>query len=155
MDSTQKAKYIIKNNDFMVLSTADSSGKPWVSPVSFVYDDDYNLYWVSYKEALHSKNIELRPEVAIVIFGQLPGAMGGVYIDAKAEVLEDTAHLQTVIDLFKERRPQPTRFVTNSLADVTGDAVSRMYQAKPLNIWKRSDSMVNGQAITVREPIFL
>jgi nitroimidazol reductase NimA-like FMN-containing flavoprotein (pyridoxamine 5'-phosphate oxidase superfamily) len=155
MDPTQKARYIIENNNFMVLSTADSTGKPWVSPVGFVYDDNYNLYWVSYKEAIHSKNIEQRPEVAIVIFGQVAGAMDGVYVDAKAEVVEDADHLQTIIDLFKERRPQPTRFVTESLSDITGDAVWRMYQAKPLHVWKRADSVVNGQAITVREPISL
>jgi nitroimidazol reductase NimA-like FMN-containing flavoprotein (pyridoxamine 5'-phosphate oxidase superfamily) len=156
MNSVEKAKYVIENNNFMVISTADNSGKPWISPVGFVYDDNYNLYWVSYKEALHSKNINTRPEIAIVIFGQMPeGGFDGVYIDAKAAVLENEAEILLGIDLFKVRRPQPSRFETKSVREVTGDSAWRMYKAVPIDISKRADDVMGGQAITVREAIQL
>ena len=156
MNSVEKAKYIIKNNNFMVISTSDNLGKPWISPVGFVYDDSYNLYWVSYKEALHSKNIRARSEVAIVIFGQMPERdFDGVYVDAKASELEDEAEIQSVIDLFKTRRPQPTKFETKSVQEVTGDAAWRMYKATPLGYSKRSNDVAAGQAITVREAVQL
>ena len=154
MNSLEKAKYIIENNDFMVISTADGMGKPWISPVGFVYDDSYSLYWVSYKEALHSKNIKIRPEVAIVIFGQMPeGDFDGVYIDAEAHELDNEVDIQLGIDLFAARRPQPSKFVTQSISDVIANAAWRMYKAIPVEISKRSDDVVNGQAITVREII--
>ena len=152
MNSEEKAIYIIAHNQFMVISTADSAGKPWVSPVGFVYDDDYNLYWVSSKDALHSTNIKARPEVAIVIYGQMPkGNMDGVYVDAAACELTDLDEIQHAIDLFAIRRPQPDRFATHSTADVTGQANWRMYKATVTQYSKRSDSTANGQAITVRE----
>lgn len=154
MNSAEKAKYIIENNNFMVISTADASGKPWVSPVGFVYDDDYNLYWVSYKDALHSNNIKNRTEIAIVIFGQMPeGDFDGVYIDATAIELDDESELLLGTDLFKARRPQSSRFETKSSRDVTDDAPWRMYKATPIEISKRSDDIANGQAITVREVV--
>lgn len=153
MNSAQKAKYIIENNIFMVIATADSSGKPWVSPVGFTFDDKYNLYWVSYKNALHSKNIKSRPEVAITIFGQMPDkAFDGVYIDAKAVELEDKDEIEFAIKVFA-KRPQSSKFTTTSVADVVGDAAWRMYQAIPVEISKRADDVANGQAITVREPV--
>lgn len=156
MNSVEKAKYIIENNNFMVISTADGSGKPWVSPVGFVYDDKYNLYWVSYKEALHSKNIRNRPEIAIVIFGQLPeGGFDGVYIDATASELDDEAAIRLGINLFKTRRPQPPKFQTKSLQEVTGSAAWRMYRAIPMAVSKRADDLRGGQSITVRETIQL
>lgn len=154
MNSSEKTKYILENNNFMVISTADTSGKPWVSPVGFVYDDSYNLYWVSSKQALHSKNITSRPEVAIVIFGQMPERdFDGVYIDARAIVLEAEVEIQAAIDLFTARRPQPAKFAVQSISDVTGDAAWRMYKASPIEISKRSNSTAHNQAISVREII--
>ena len=154
MTSIEKARYVIESNNFMTIASADESGKPWVSPVGFVYDQHYNFYWVSSKEALHSKNIAQRPEVGISIFGQMPsGSYDGVYIDAEAAVLNDDNEILFVIELFKKQRPQPARFETNSISDVTGDATWRMYKATPKQITNRSDTILNGQAITVREAI--
>lgn len=155
MDATQAVKYLVEHSKHMVIATAGASGKPWISPVGFTYDDAYNLYWVSYKGALHSQNIANRPEVAIVIFGPLPsGAFDGVYIDATASELKDEAELQAAIACFA-RRPQPDKFTTKSSADVTGEAAWRMYKAVPIKISKRSDASIGGQAITTREPIEL
>jgi nitroimidazol reductase NimA-like FMN-containing flavoprotein (pyridoxamine 5'-phosphate oxidase superfamily) len=154
MNSAEKAQYIFENNNFMVLSTADDTGKPWMSPVGFAYDNDHSLYWVSYKEALHSKNIRNRPEVAVVIFGEMPeGNLDGVYIDGTAVELDDEVEIQKGIDLFVKQNPQPSKFVTSSVKDVIDDAAWRMYKVTPVEISKRSDDVINGQAVTVREPI--
>lgn len=140
----------------MVISSADSSGKPWVSPVGFAYDDNFNFYWISNKAALHSKNISIRPEVAIVIFGKMPeGDFDGVYIDAKAYELVDELEIKSTIDLFNATRPQSSKFSANSIEDVTGEAAWRMYKAKPIEFSKRADDTVNGQAITIRKKVQL
>lgn len=156
MDSVSKAKYIIENNDNMTISSADASGKPWVSPVGFAYDDNYNLYWVSYKDSLHSNNIASRAEIAIVIFGQMPeGNIDGVYIDATAIELRDENEIEKGIRIFRVQRQQPSKFETRSIEDVTVDAAWRMYKATPVEISKRLDDTINGQAVTIREAIQL
>jgi nitroimidazol reductase NimA-like FMN-containing flavoprotein (pyridoxamine 5'-phosphate oxidase superfamily) len=156
MNSIEKSKYIIENNNLMVISTANADGKPWISPVAFAYDESYNFYWVSSKDALHSDNVRNRPEVAIVIYGQMPdGGPDGVYVDAKASELVDLVEIQKGIQLFAEQRPQPAHFAAQSPADVTGDAAWRMYRAVPIEISKRANSVSNGQTITIRELVQL
>lgn len=156
MNSIEKARYLIENNKLMVISSADADGKPWISPVAFAYDESYSLYWVSSKDALHSNNVRNRPEVAIVIYGQIPEiGIDGVYVDAKATELIDETEIQKGIELFAEQSPQPAHFAAQSPADVTGDAAWRMYKAVPIEISKRADSVSNGQAITVREVVKL
>ncbi len=68
MDYTKKAKEIIENNIYCTVATSTKDGKPWISPVFFGYDENYNIYWVSDKNAKHSELIRNNPSVAIVIF---------------------------------------------------------------------------------------
>ncbi len=153
MNSLQKAKYLIENNEHMTIATADTLGKPWVSPVFFMHDDKYNLYWVSNKDALHSQNIKTRSEIAIVIFGQLQdNGVDGVYIDAIASELQDDIEINEAIRILA-KRPQPTKFTIQSIVDVTGNAVWRIYKAIPIAVSKRADATIKGQAVTVRESI--
>ncbi len=156
MNSAEQAKQLIHDTIFMTIATADEMGKPHSSPVGFAYDGAYNLYWVSAKDAVHSENIRVQPEVYISILGSTPeGGFDGVYIDARASELSDPAEVEQVITLFKETRKQPPHFVTHSVADVTGAAVWRMYKATPIEVFKRADAERNGQAVTVREKIEL
>lgn len=140
----------------MVLSTANIKSKPWVSPVFYVYDETFSFYWVSSKDAVHSKNIRRNPQVAIVIFGTVPpnGAIDAVYIDAQATELEEPSDIQLAIELLSQRA-QPDKFTIKSLSDVTDSATWRIYVAKAKAVYKRSDTIdqASGQAITVREPI--
>ena len=149
------ANWLLENLVHMVLSTADEEGKPWISPVFFVHDDDLNLYWVSDMEALHSRNVRTRPDVAIVVFGKVPsGEIEALYVDATAHELEPGDELERGIATFKKREQAP-KFTTNSAADVTGDACWRMYKAVPKGWSKRADGTDErtGQATTVRVPV--
>jgi Pyridoxamine 5'-phosphate oxidase len=42
---------IIDSSLYMVIATADESGRPWASPVYFAVEDYRNFYWVSSLEA--------------------------------------------------------------------------------------------------------
>lgn len=154
MNSIEKVKHLIKKNDHMTIATANESGKPWISPVFFAPDKNFNLYWVSSRNALHSQNVRVRPEVAIVIFGSVPpnGGLDGVYIDAIAKELEDEHEVHLAMAALLER-PQPPKFTIRSIIDVIDNAIWRIYKAKPINISKRADDVEDGQAITVREMI--
>jgi len=158
MDITQKVKYLIENNRHMVIATANNAGKPWVSPVFYVYDKNFNLYWVSSKEAKHSENIKMNSSIAIVIIGESPSKKGidGVYIEAEGVELADSIDLQSAVGLFLLYK-QPDKFMIKSASDVTGNASWRIYKAIPQKIYKRAEIIdkSSNQTITVREEVKL
>jgi nitroimidazol reductase NimA-like FMN-containing flavoprotein (pyridoxamine 5'-phosphate oxidase superfamily) len=86
-DPPALARSIIEANRYLTLATADQDGLPWASPVWFASADLREFFWVSSPEAQHSRNIAVRPEVAVVIFDSgLPIGTGrGVYLSARAE----------------------------------------------------------------------
>jgi uncharacterized protein YhbP (UPF0306 family) len=158
MNSFQKVAYLLENNEHMVVSTADKFGKPcWVSPVFYVYDDDYNLYWVSAKDTLHSKNIRENKRVAIVIFGPLStGESDGVYFDALVKELKIEAEINDAIKIL-HRRTQPKKYMVSSSNEVKDDAAWRIYKARPKQIFKRLTitDTASGQVVNKREKISL
>jgi Pyridoxamine 5'-phosphate oxidase len=81
------ARAIIDTSLYLVLATADGTGRPWSSPVYFAPDGYAEFFWVSAAEATHSRNIAARPQIGIVIFdSHAPIGTGqGVYISAVAE----------------------------------------------------------------------
>jgi nitroimidazol reductase NimA-like FMN-containing flavoprotein (pyridoxamine 5'-phosphate oxidase superfamily) len=84
------ARSIIYRNRFMTLATADAEGLPWASPVWYAPKDPRELFWVSSPDARHSRNIEVRPQVAIVIFdSHLAGGWESLYMSAVAEQVEE------------------------------------------------------------------
>ena len=85
-DLAELARSTLASNRFMVLGTVDSSGRPRVSPVWFSLVDHHDLYWLSSPDAHHSRNIEERPEVSIVVFDSKadPHTGQAVYLEATA-----------------------------------------------------------------------
>jgi len=156
-EASRKARRLIEDTRYMTIATADISGKPWNSPVFFVCDERFTLYWVSFIDAVHSINIRVRPQVAITILGTSPDHYGdGVYIDAEAVELNDVCEAERAIEVLR-KRPQETKFTVNSSADVLGTAVWRVYKAIPKEVYKRSDEdvVVEGQYITTRVKVLL
>jgi hypothetical protein len=78
---------LIAENRYMVLSTADPSGRPWASPVWFAPDGEDGFLWISRPDTRHSLNIAERPEIAIVIFdsSKPPAERQALYVEAVAE----------------------------------------------------------------------
>ena len=85
------ARRVLDDNRYMTIATADEDGSPWVTPVYFAPDAYKRFYWVSEPDARHSRNLERRPEVGIVVFdSQVPiGAAEAVYISARARSVGD------------------------------------------------------------------
>ena len=59
----QLVKEVLDKGHLMSLATADDGGV-WVSDVIYVYDDDFNIYWISDPDARHSQAILKNPRVA-------------------------------------------------------------------------------------------
>jgi nitroimidazol reductase NimA-like FMN-containing flavoprotein (pyridoxamine 5'-phosphate oxidase superfamily) len=120
------AASIVDSNRFMTLATADAGGLPWASPVWFAPSEYRHFYWVSSPQARHSRNLRVRPELAIVIFdSHEAGGWKALYLSAVAEELDE---VEEGIAIFSRRSvaqglPEWTR------DDVLPPARHRLYRA--------------------------
>jgi hypothetical protein len=98
------ARAIIDGNLYMVVGTSDAAGLPWVSPVYYAHAGYREFLWLSSPDAKHSQNVQVRPEVGIVIFDStVPINTGqGVYMSALAHELDDE-QITDRIDVFSQR----------------------------------------------------
>jgi hypothetical protein len=104
MDLTAVGRTIVDNALYLVLGTADADGRPWAAPVYFAHDGYREFVWVSKPDARHSRNIEVRPEVSIVVFDStVPiGTGGGVYMEATATEVGE-AEREAALAIFSRR----------------------------------------------------
>ena len=128
MNPDEHAREILAANDYMTLATADEHGTPWASPVYFAANDDATeLYWVSYPDARHSRNLAQRPQTGIVVFDSTvaPSTGQAVYMEAVAHQVPD-GELESVLAIYPGD-PEVTQFTR---ADVTAPARLRLYRAR-------------------------
>src|SRR6185437_2490985 len=88
--AAQTARDIIEASRYLVLATADATGRPWSSPVYFAHIDLTEFFWVSSPDVQHSRNISVRHEVGISVFdSQAPIGTGqGVYMSVVDRLLD-------------------------------------------------------------------
>ena len=151
MDDKARVQAILQANQHMVIATANKNGTPWVTPVSYTFDNQNSLYWVSSKDARHSSNIRARREVAIVVYMTEP-TRDAVYVEAEAKELIDDKGIMNAIEI-RNTRLQPDKWRVKSLSDVSGQASWRIYKAVPKTMYFREQSEVGNQAVTVRRKI--
>lgn len=154
---THKAKVITKQNRFITLSTSTKKGEPWITPVFYAYDDDFNLYWVSSKGARHSKNIRSNPNVAIVIFDSTKGEGEGdaLYIEAEVEELSYGNKIEDGMKYYDSRASKADLKIKDP-KNVIGSAEWRFYKATPKVVYKSGNpKTVKGQYVDTRTKIDL
>lgn len=130
----KRAKEILSTVLYATVATSSKAGKPWNSPVAGFWDDDYNLYWFSDKESVHSRNIRENEDVFIVVYDStMPEGTGeGVYIEATAYEVTEPGEIEQVVGLQKgDMRCEAHQ--------VSGDAIHRFYKAVPKNAWVNDD----------------
>jgi nitroimidazol reductase NimA-like FMN-containing flavoprotein (pyridoxamine 5'-phosphate oxidase superfamily) len=134
-DLAATAREIVDGSMYMVLGTADETGRPWVSPVYFAARDYVEFYWVSLPDAQHSRNLAGRPEVSIVVFdsGVPIGTGQGVYMAARAEELAGE-ELERGIEVFSQRSVEHGARAWNA-GDVNPPAPHRLYRATADQHW--------------------
>ncbi|GGN58558.1 hypothetical protein GCM10011579_022080 [Streptomyces albiflavescens] len=125
------ARGIVDASLYMVLATADRSGRPWSSPVYFAHLECREFFWVSSPEAAHSRNIALRPQVGIVVFDSsvLIGTGQGVYMPAVAAPVDDPGMAHAIAVFSRRSVTHGGRVWTAD--DVRGVSGLRLYRAVP------------------------
>jgi pyridoxine/pyridoxamine 5'-phosphate oxidase len=128
IDTAATAQRIVDANMYMTIATAGADGRPWVSPVWYAARSNAEFLWVSSPDARHSRNIAVRPEIAIVIFDStVPvGGAEALYLEGVAEQLVD---VEEAIAVFSERS-QACGAGPWEAADVAPAARLRLYQAR-------------------------
>jgi nitroimidazol reductase NimA-like FMN-containing flavoprotein (pyridoxamine 5'-phosphate oxidase superfamily) len=133
--AAQTVRDIIEASRYLVLATADTAGRPWSSPVYFAHIGFTEFFWVSSPDVTHSRNIEVRREVGIVVFDSQVaiGAGQGVYMSAVAKLLEDDETARG-IEAFS-RRSVAHGGPDWTSEDVRPGAGLRLYQATADSHW--------------------
>lgn len=123
------ARQVIDANRYLVLATADQHGVPWASPIWYAHAGYREFLWVSDPQARHSRSIEMRPQVSIVIFDSSmpPSAAPAVYLSGAAGVVTGPG-LERSIELYS-RRSQEQGLPEWTPADVRAPAGPRLYRA--------------------------
>ncbi|MFE3851641.1 pyridoxamine 5'-phosphate oxidase family protein [Streptomyces griseorubiginosus] len=126
--SRENAREIVEASRYLVLATADAEGRPWSTPVYFAHAGCRDFFWVSSPEAVHSRNIAVRPEVGIVVFDSSAeiGTGQGVYMSAVAEEVVEGA--EEVLEVYSRRTLLHGGRVW-TLDDVRGASGMRLYRA--------------------------
>jgi pyridoxine/pyridoxamine 5'-phosphate oxidase len=117
---------VLDRSAYMTLATADADGRPWVSPVWFASEDHRTFWWVSRPDAVHSRNIAARTDVAIVVYdtGAAVGEAQAVYARARAAQVDDADGLGVF-----SRESVAAGLARWSMEDVTAAGGLRLYRA--------------------------
>ncbi len=87
IDSASRAVALIQKSMFFTLATSDGK-KPWSIPLAFSVGSDSTLVFYSAVESLHSKHLELCPDVAASIFTG-PPSVDGLQMSGSCTVVPD------------------------------------------------------------------
>jgi nitroimidazol reductase NimA-like FMN-containing flavoprotein (pyridoxamine 5'-phosphate oxidase superfamily) len=127
-DGAEIARAILDTSSFVTLATADADGVPWACPVWFATEDYRHLYWVSAPDTRHSRNLAVRPRLAMTVFDstQRPGDVQAVYLTGTAaQVTDDVEGGIATYSRVAVRQGLPPWDITR----VTGAARLRLYRA--------------------------
>ncbi|WP_293166842.1 pyridoxamine 5'-phosphate oxidase family protein [Okeania sp. SIO2C9] len=140
----ERAKQIIDNNLYCVLSTCSITGEPWCSPVFFAYDESWHLYWFSAVASRHSQNIyHNQGKVAIAIFNSaVPEGTGiGLYFQGTADECREKDQIERALVLLRNRASQPEN---RPYYGYLGDSARRIYCFFPHQAWVSGERLEVG-----------
>ncbi len=117
-----KAIEILKSNKYLSLGTTDGI-IPWVAPVFYCMDENFNFYFISQLDSLHSIHMQKQPLVSFAIFDshQPEGEGNGVQGDGTVALLEGA-------DITKGLMYYKTTFIKLDLASLTAPAPYRLFK---------------------------
>lgn len=128
------ARDLLDTNRYLTLGTSEADGRPWVTPVYFAWAPEWEFYWASSIDARHSQNLDVRPDVSIVVFDSsvLPYHGRAVYVVGTAQELSGD-DLDRGLACYPGPTPRGGSTVTR--ADMTDPSPYRLYRATTSELW--------------------
>ncbi len=132
-DNIKRVRDLLTYIPHAVIATVSEDGAPHNTPVFGVFDDDLHFFWSSSPSSQHSRNITRDPRVFVVFFDSHRGN-GGLYVNAKAEQLDDPADLDYSYELLSRGKARLN--APMAARETYGDNGSqRLYRATPQKLW--------------------
>jgi nitroimidazol reductase NimA-like FMN-containing flavoprotein (pyridoxamine 5'-phosphate oxidase superfamily) len=149
MRPSEQARAILDTINYATVATISDGKQPWNTPVAaFHFANDYTIYWASWKDNQHSKNIRSNGNVFLVIYDSTPADQQpsqGVYMQATAEELIDKNEIMNAALVFKDDPYNPS-----DGTQYMGDHPRRIYKAAPQHIWVNDDDTVDNNFVDIR-----
>jgi uncharacterized protein YhbP (UPF0306 family) len=100
-------KKVLEQGYLMSLATVDEGGV-WVSDVIYIFDEDFNIFWMSDPDVRHSNAILKNQKVAGTITVNLPKENKlGIQFEGTAEKIEGIRHDLAIKHFTKRKKPAP------------------------------------------------
>jgi hypothetical protein len=143
----------------VTIATSDVNGNPWISPVAYTYDKDWNLYFVSIPSSIHCQNIKSNKKAAVAIFDSQQLWGEGVGLQIEAEVIEiglkDTLK---IIPLYAKRKYpyiNPSRSIVDDVKVfvnkyITKGELYRFYKIVPKKFWMNDPNLKTDGRVEVK-----
>ena len=139
-DLNKLARKIVEDNQYMTLGTSDADGSPWVSPVVYAHDKNWNLYFISIPGSRHCQNIKVNNRVSVAIFDSQQSVGEGVGLQIEG-VVEKTslkdAPLVTKV-YFSRKYPHGRNMrsaFSSALKEFLNGKIYRFYKFVPTKVW--------------------
>ncbi len=135
MNNSNIVRQIIDANKFLTLATTDGNS-PWASTLFFAVDDRLDLFYTSYNDSVHVKNITRNPEVALVIFDShaIPGkTTQGVQIKGRCMRVAGEELEKAIETVYLKRFPDPVERLKH---DLTAEFFSKPDNERVAHIYK-------------------
>lgn len=128
---TDLQNYLQRSGTVLQLATVHD-GKPWVATVYFMVDDDLQVYWLSWPERRHSREIAENTQVAATVVIKTNRPAIGVQLEGAATVVTDASEVQRVMERYVAKYDEGQQFYD---AFVAGTNKHVMYKLAPSAIW--------------------
>lgn len=106
-------------------------GQPWVCTVYFVADEDMNLYWLSWPERRHSREVAQHDKAAAAVVVQDGGdrkPVVGIQVEGTVAEVTDEEAVKRISETYAQKYGQGKRFYKNFK---TGTNRHHMYKLMP------------------------
>lgn len=149
---TMDAKKVLDTIAYIDLATVTPKGDPWSSPVWFVKDDKYNLYFYSPKFTQHAENIRDNGKGFVVIYNSTaPEGTGfGVYMTVKVQELNKRMDVDEAIKWIFTKKGKP-----RTADEFLGKSSRRVYKITPKKVWVNDAELKKGLYLDYRIEIKL
>lgn len=136
-DLNKLAKEIVENNQYMTVASGGNDKIPWVSPMAYTYDKDYNFYFISIPSFRHSKNFEVNKNVSFAIFDshQLFGEGVGLQIEGLVEDLPYKDSIDAIELYFQREWPYGKPSDESVFKELVESKIYHLYKITPAKVW--------------------